>query len=143
MRVCRWCGHPTGTEIRCGPQFLSSSRRQMRNFQCLSWRTEGSAHWPFTTARPELRISGTHTQSVLNINKIIFTKTWAFVLNAVRVCVSRQFSGSNVSVNVYPVNEPWLYSLMWCSGVHSVSSDAPHILKKVPNPIWIMVLILF
>ncbi|XP_050958414.1 glycerophosphodiester phosphodiesterase domain-containing protein 5 isoform X1 [Labeo rohita] len=50
----------------------------------------------------------------------------------------RQFSGSNVSVNVYPVNEPWLYSLMWCSGVQSVSSDAPHILKKVPNPIWIM-----
>uniref|UniRef100_A0A672N9W4 Glycerophosphodiester phosphodiesterase domain containing 5 n=1 Tax=Sinocyclocheilus grahami TaxID=75366 RepID=A0A672N9W4_SINGR len=45
---------------------------------------------------------------------------------------------SNVSVNVYPVNEPWLYSLMWCSGVQSVSSDAPHILKKVPNPIWIM-----
>uniref|UniRef100_A0A673NCH8 Glycerophosphodiester phosphodiesterase domain-containing protein 5-like n=1 Tax=Sinocyclocheilus rhinocerous TaxID=307959 RepID=A0A673NCH8_9TELE len=55
--------------------------------------------------------------------------------------ISRQFSGSNVSVNVYPVNEPWLYSLMWCSGVQSVSSDAPHILKKVPNPIWIMVLI--
>uniref|UniRef100_A0A671KMP2 Glycerophosphodiester phosphodiesterase domain-containing protein 5-like n=1 Tax=Sinocyclocheilus anshuiensis TaxID=1608454 RepID=A0A671KMP2_9TELE len=52
--------------------------------------------------------------------------------------ISRQFSGSNVSVNVYPVNEPWLYSLMWCSGVQSVSSDAPHILKKVPNPIWIM-----
>uniref|UniRef100_A0A8C1WYQ7 Glycerophosphodiester phosphodiesterase domain containing 5a n=1 Tax=Cyprinus carpio TaxID=7962 RepID=A0A8C1WYQ7_CYPCA len=52
--------------------------------------------------------------------------------------ISRQFSGSNVSVNVYPVNEPWLYSLMWCSGVQSVSSDAPHILKKVPNPVWIM-----
>uniref|UniRef100_A0A673L7Z4 Glycerophosphodiester phosphodiesterase domain-containing protein 5-like n=1 Tax=Sinocyclocheilus rhinocerous TaxID=307959 RepID=A0A673L7Z4_9TELE len=45
---------------------------------------------------------------------------------------------SNVSINVYPVNEPWLYSLMWCSGVQSVSSDAPHILKKVPNPVWIM-----
>ncbi|XP_051973748.1 glycerophosphodiester phosphodiesterase domain-containing protein 5 isoform X2 [Xyrauchen texanus] len=50
----------------------------------------------------------------------------------------RQFSHSNVSVNVYPVNEPWLYSLVWCSGVQSVSSDAPHILKKVPVPIWIM-----
>ncbi|XP_009303864.2 glycerophosphodiester phosphodiesterase domain-containing protein 5 isoform X1 [Danio rerio] len=50
----------------------------------------------------------------------------------------RQFSVSNVSVNVYPVNEPWLYSLMWCSGVQSVSSDAPHILRKVPRPIWIM-----
>nr|XP_055063871.1 glycerophosphodiester phosphodiesterase domain-containing protein 5 isoform X2 [Misgurnus anguillicaudatus] len=50
----------------------------------------------------------------------------------------RQLSSSNVSVNVYPVNEPWLYSLMWCSGAQSVSSDAPHILKKVPYPVWIM-----
>ncbi|TSM28217.1 Glycerophosphodiester phosphodiesterase domain-containing protein 5 [Bagarius yarrelli] len=50
----------------------------------------------------------------------------------------RRFSGGNVSVNVYPVNEPWLYSLLWCSGVQSVSSDAPHILRKVPQPIWLM-----
>lgn len=50
----------------------------------------------------------------------------------------RRFSSSNVSVNVYPVNEPWLYSLMWCSGAQSVSSDAPQILKKVPYPVWIM-----
>ncbi|XP_053500841.1 glycerophosphodiester phosphodiesterase domain-containing protein 5 isoform X3 [Ictalurus furcatus] len=50
----------------------------------------------------------------------------------------RRFRGSNVSVNVYPVNEPWLYSVLWCSGVHSVSSDAPHILRKVPRPIWLM-----
>uniref|UniRef100_A0A674B9B7 Glycerophosphodiester phosphodiesterase domain containing 5 n=1 Tax=Salmo trutta TaxID=8032 RepID=A0A674B9B7_SALTR len=41
-------------------------------------------------------------------------------------------------VTVYPVNEPWLYSVLWCSGVSSVSSDTPQVLRKVPYPIWLM-----
>lgn len=51
----------------------------------------------------------------------------------------REYLANNVSVTVYPVNEPWLYSILWCSGVPSVSSDAPHVLRKVPYPIWLMV----
>ncbi|CAJ1064579.1 glycerophosphodiester phosphodiesterase domain-containing protein 5 isoform X2 [Xyrichtys novacula] len=49
-----------------------------------------------------------------------------------------EYLANNVSVTVYPVNEPWLYSILWCSGVHSVSSDAPQVLRKVPYPIWLM-----
>ncbi|XP_034034838.1 glycerophosphodiester phosphodiesterase domain-containing protein 5 isoform X2 [Thalassophryne amazonica] len=45
---------------------------------------------------------------------------------------------NNVSVTVYPVNQPWLFSILWCSGVPSVSSDAPQVLRKVPYPIWLM-----
>uniref|UniRef100_A0A4W6E1I5 Glycerophosphodiester phosphodiesterase domain containing 5 n=1 Tax=Lates calcarifer TaxID=8187 RepID=A0A4W6E1I5_LATCA len=51
---------------------------------------------------------------------------------------SREYLANNVSVTVYPVNEPWLYSTLWCSGVPSVSSDAPQVLRKVPYPIWLM-----
>lgn len=50
----------------------------------------------------------------------------------------REFSRSNISVTVYPVNEPWLYSVLWCSGVPSVSSDAPQILRTLQRPIWLM-----
>ncbi|XP_029957455.1 glycerophosphodiester phosphodiesterase domain-containing protein 5 isoform X1 [Salarias fasciatus] len=50
----------------------------------------------------------------------------------------REYQANNVSVTVYPVNEPWLYSTLWCSGVPSVSSDAPQVLRKVPYPIWLM-----
>ncbi|KAF7652164.1 hypothetical protein LDENG_00100290 [Lucifuga dentata] len=50
----------------------------------------------------------------------------------------REFSQSNISLTLYTVNEPWLYSVLWCSGVSSVSSEAPHILRKVPYPIWLM-----
>ncbi|XP_051902212.1 glycerophosphodiester phosphodiesterase domain-containing protein 5 isoform X2 [Hippocampus zosterae] len=50
----------------------------------------------------------------------------------------QEYLANNVSVTVYPVNEPWLYSVLWCSGVPSVSSDAPQVLRKVPYPIWLM-----
>ncbi|KAL0994368.1 hypothetical protein UPYG_G00121240 [Umbra pygmaea] len=50
----------------------------------------------------------------------------------------QHFLVNNMSVTVYPVNEPWLYSLLWCSGVTSVSSDAPQVLRKVPYPLWLM-----
>uniref|UniRef100_A0A8C9SL97 Glycerophosphodiester phosphodiesterase domain containing 5 n=1 Tax=Scleropages formosus TaxID=113540 RepID=A0A8C9SL97_SCLFO len=50
----------------------------------------------------------------------------------------REFSANNLSVTLYTVNEPWLYSALWCSGVSSVSSDAPHVLRNVPYPVWLM-----
>ncbi|XP_041850114.1 glycerophosphodiester phosphodiesterase domain-containing protein 5 isoform X1 [Melanotaenia boesemani] len=50
----------------------------------------------------------------------------------------RDYSKAQINVTLYTVNEPWLYSVLWCSGVSSVSSEAPHILIKVPYPIWLM-----
>lgn len=72
-------------------------------------------------------------------------KEWkgeGFFLPSALTCIfpfPREYLANNVSVTVYPVNEPWLYSILWCSGVPSVSSDAPQILQKVPYPIWLMV----
>ncbi|XP_035478771.1 glycerophosphodiester phosphodiesterase domain-containing protein 5 isoform X1 [Scophthalmus maximus] len=48
------------------------------------------------------------------------------------------FSESHVNLTLYTVNQPWLFSVLWCSGVSSVSSEAPHVLKKVPYPVWLM-----
>uniref|UniRef100_A0A8C4YVB7 Glycerophosphodiester phosphodiesterase domain containing 5b n=1 Tax=Gadus morhua TaxID=8049 RepID=A0A8C4YVB7_GADMO len=50
----------------------------------------------------------------------------------------REFSQSNVSLALHTVNEPWLYSVLWCSGVPAVSSDAPHVLKKLLSPVWLL-----
>ncbi|XP_062872645.1 glycerophosphodiester phosphodiesterase domain-containing protein 5 [Trichomycterus rosablanca] len=50
----------------------------------------------------------------------------------------RTYADGNVSVTLYTVNKPWLYSVLWCSGVHSVSSEAPQVLKKVLSPLWLM-----
>uniref|UniRef100_A0A8C7YIB2 Glycerophosphodiester phosphodiesterase domain containing 5b n=1 Tax=Oryzias sinensis TaxID=183150 RepID=A0A8C7YIB2_9TELE len=50
----------------------------------------------------------------------------------------RNFSQSHIDLTLYTVNDPWLYSVLWCSGVSAVSSEAPHVLKKVPYPSWLM-----
>lgn len=58
--------------------------------------------------------------------------------NQVSASEITDFSRNNISLTLHTVNEPWLYSVLWCSGVSSVSSEAPHILSKVPYPIWLM-----
>ncbi|XP_053564682.1 glycerophosphodiester phosphodiesterase domain-containing protein 5 isoform X2 [Bombina bombina] len=50
----------------------------------------------------------------------------------------REYTAGNITINAYTVNEPWLFSVLWCSGVQSVTSEASHILNKVPFPIWLM-----
>uniref|UniRef100_A0A672PQJ2 Glycerophosphodiester phosphodiesterase domain containing 4a n=1 Tax=Sinocyclocheilus grahami TaxID=75366 RepID=A0A672PQJ2_SINGR len=50
----------------------------------------------------------------------------------------RKYSSVNISTNLYVVSQPWLYSLAWCSGVHSVTTNALHILKKLQRPMFLM-----
>ncbi|KAI1893419.1 hypothetical protein AGOR_G00123530 [Albula goreensis] len=50
----------------------------------------------------------------------------------------REFLEANVTLTLSGVNDPWLFSVLWCSGVPSVSSDTPQILRKVPYPVWLM-----
>ncbi|KAG8431354.1 hypothetical protein GDO86_018992 [Hymenochirus boettgeri] len=50
----------------------------------------------------------------------------------------RKYREDNMTLNTYVVNEPWLYSVLWCAGIQSVTSDAPHILRKVPFPVWLL-----
>uniref|UniRef100_A0A672RAM8 Glycerophosphodiester phosphodiesterase domain containing 5 n=1 Tax=Sinocyclocheilus grahami TaxID=75366 RepID=A0A672RAM8_SINGR len=51
----------------------------------------------------------------------------------------RLYNENNISLTLHSVNKPWLYSLLWCSGVPSVSSEAPQVLRKVHYPLWLMV----
>lgn len=50
----------------------------------------------------------------------------------------RDYAAWNLSVNLYTVNAPWLFSLLWCAGVPSVTSDNAYTLSQVPSPLWIM-----
>ncbi|XP_073676740.1 glycerophosphoinositol inositolphosphodiesterase GDPD2 [Garra rufa] len=47
-----------------------------------------------------------------------------------------EFRKNNVSVNLWVVNERWLFSLLWCSGASSVTTNACHILKNMSKPDW-------
>uniref|UniRef100_A0A8C3XC40 Glycerophosphodiester phosphodiesterase domain containing 2 n=1 Tax=Cyanoderma ruficeps TaxID=181631 RepID=A0A8C3XC40_9PASS len=50
----------------------------------------------------------------------------------------RQYRQDNISVNLYVVNEPWLFSVLWCSGVSSVTTNACQVLKEMKHPIWLL-----
>ncbi|XP_056612539.1 glycerophosphodiester phosphodiesterase domain-containing protein 5 isoform X2 [Triplophysa dalaica] len=50
----------------------------------------------------------------------------------------RLYNEHNISLILYSVNDPWLYSLLWCSGVPTVSSEAPQVLRKLHSPLWLM-----
>ncbi|NWT16932.1 GDPD5 protein, partial [Vireo altiloquus] len=50
----------------------------------------------------------------------------------------RKYAEANITTNYYVVNEPWLYSLAWCSGAHSVTTNAVHLLKDLSQPLFLM-----
>lgn len=52
---------------------------------------------------------------------------------------SREYNSNNISVNIYLVNENWLFSLYWCMGVPSVTTDNCHTLSALQTPIFHLV----
>ncbi|MBN3287992.1 GDPD5 protein, partial [Polyodon spathula] len=49
-----------------------------------------------------------------------------------------KYAAANITTNLYVVSQPWLYSLAWCSGAHSVTTNAVHILKNLSQPLFLM-----
>ncbi|XP_021244410.1 glycerophosphodiester phosphodiesterase domain-containing protein 4 [Numida meleagris] len=50
----------------------------------------------------------------------------------------RKYAEANITTNFYVINEPWLFSLAWCSGAHSVTTNAVHTLKNLSQPLFLM-----
>lgn len=55
----------------------------------------------------------------------------------------REYKAANISINLYVVNEPWLFSLVWCSSIHSVTTDNIEVLNEMNYPYYFMVSWLF
>ncbi|XP_070838571.1 glycerophosphodiester phosphodiesterase domain-containing protein 5-like [Chaetodon trifascialis] len=49
-----------------------------------------------------------------------------------------EHAAANISTNLYVISQPWLYSLAWCSGVQSVTTNAPHLLGAMSSPLFLM-----
>lgn len=44
----------------------------------------------------------------------------------------------NVSVNLFVVNKAWLFSLLWCAGVDSVTTNDCQLLQQMRHPVWLI-----
>jgi hypothetical protein len=51
----------------------------------------------------------------------------------------RDYKAANITVNLYIVNEPWLFSLAWCSRINSVTTDNIPLLSQLTYPYFFMV----
>ncbi|RXM95638.1 Glycerophosphodiester phosphodiesterase domain-containing protein 5 [Acipenser ruthenus] len=50
----------------------------------------------------------------------------------------RKYAAANITTNLYVISQPWLYSLAWCAGAHSVTTNAVQILKNLSRPLFLM-----
>uniref|UniRef100_G3PYE4 Glycerophosphodiester phosphodiesterase domain containing 2 n=1 Tax=Gasterosteus aculeatus aculeatus TaxID=481459 RepID=G3PYE4_GASAC len=69
-------------------------------------------------------------------NEAVMLKEGGNHLNVKYSKFNRDISG--VTVNLWVVNERWLFSLMWCAGASSVTTNSCHLLKDVKRPDWVM-----
>ncbi|XP_075429747.1 LOW QUALITY PROTEIN: glycerophosphoinositol inositolphosphodiesterase GDPD2-like [Ascaphus truei] len=50
----------------------------------------------------------------------------------------RSYRQDNISVNLYVVDRPWLFSHLWCAGTTSVTTNACHLLQNMRRPLWVL-----
>lgn len=50
----------------------------------------------------------------------------------------RELHTDNIQLNLWTVNEKWLFSLLWCAGASSVTTNSCHLLKDMESPDWTM-----
>ncbi|CAK6979859.1 LOW QUALITY PROTEIN: glycerophosphodiester phosphodiesterase domain-containing protein 5 [Scomber scombrus] len=49
-----------------------------------------------------------------------------------------KYRSVNISTNLYVINQPWLYTLAWCCGAQSVTTNSIHILSNIDQPLFLM-----
>ncbi|XP_012783758.2 glycerophosphodiester phosphodiesterase domain-containing protein 4-like [Ochotona princeps] len=50
----------------------------------------------------------------------------------------KDYKAANININLYLVNEPWLFSLAWCSRIDSVTTDDIPLLSQLDSPHFFM-----
>ncbi|EDL16327.1 glycerophosphodiester phosphodiesterase domain containing 4 [Mus musculus] len=50
----------------------------------------------------------------------------------------RDYKEAKIYIHVYVINEPWLFSLAWCSSINSVTTDNIELLNQLSRPLFFM-----
>ncbi|XP_061829242.1 glycerophosphodiester phosphodiesterase domain-containing protein 5 [Nerophis lumbriciformis] len=49
-----------------------------------------------------------------------------------------KYRSVNISTNLYVISQPWLYTLAWCAGAQSLTTNSIHILSNIDKPLFLM-----
>ncbi|KAM9321600.1 glycerophosphodiester phosphodiesterase domain-containing protein 4 [Gastrophryne carolinensis] len=50
----------------------------------------------------------------------------------------RMYAAANITTNLYVISEPWLFSLAWCAGAHSVTTNSVPTLRSMDRPMFLL-----
>uniref|UniRef100_H0XGB6 Glycerophosphodiester phosphodiesterase domain containing 4 n=1 Tax=Otolemur garnettii TaxID=30611 RepID=H0XGB6_OTOGA len=50
----------------------------------------------------------------------------------------RDYIKANIKINLYIINEPWLFSMAWCASINSVTTDNISLLSQINHPYFFM-----
>ncbi|KAL1774507.1 glycerophosphodiester phosphodiesterase domain-containing protein 4 [Sigmodon hispidus] len=50
----------------------------------------------------------------------------------------KHYKAAKIHINVYVINEPWLFSLAWCYRINSVTTDNIELLNQLSHPLFFM-----
>ncbi|XP_062241158.1 glycerophosphodiester phosphodiesterase domain-containing protein 5 isoform X2 [Platichthys flesus] len=49
-----------------------------------------------------------------------------------------KYQSVNISTNLYVISQPWLYTLAWCAGAQSVTTNSMSVLSTINTPLFLM-----
>ncbi|XP_069389914.1 glycerophosphodiester phosphodiesterase domain-containing protein 5 isoform X1 [Paralichthys olivaceus] len=49
-----------------------------------------------------------------------------------------KYQSVNISTNLYVISQPWLYTLAWCAGAQSVTTNSVNVLSNINKPLFLM-----
>ncbi|ELU17435.1 hypothetical protein CAPTEDRAFT_141663 [Capitella teleta] len=133
-KSCR--GHPyssSGLDIVVNA--ILESKILHHNVLWLYWDTHKVSHNFTRVASAKL---GSHMTDPMNLRRhdVSIVNGQFDHLDTQKIrCVCKVF---NISVNMYVVDASWLYSLYWCAGVESVTTNQIERLGLLQQPIWLL-----
>nr|XP_020142222.1 glycerophosphodiester phosphodiesterase domain-containing protein 4 isoform X2 [Microcebus murinus] len=81
-----------------------------------------------------------HVSRSLSIEKLTKENVSRINVDYKKISYSKMgdYKAANIKVNLYVVNEPWLFSLAWCSSITSVTTDNIALLSQINHPQFFM-----
>ncbi|XP_069574920.1 glycerophosphodiester phosphodiesterase domain-containing protein 5-like isoform X1 [Brachyistius frenatus] len=81
------------------------------------------------TSGSRLPLEELHSQHIVKVNLHYSSMSMELI---------REYAAANITTNLYVISQPWLHSLAWCTGAHSVTTNAPQLLSTVTAPLFLM-----
>ncbi|XP_024121802.1 glycerophosphoinositol inositolphosphodiesterase GDPD2 isoform X2 [Oryzias melastigma] len=112
---------------------IDTIRKSNINPGLILWLPPSEREWVNKTSPGFVHIYSNESEMRKNNGRHLNVRYTHLSMNRIR-----ELRADNITVNLWVVNERWLFSLLWCAGASSVTTNSCHLLKDVEQPDWFM-----